>query len=246
MRFRSWLAIAVLLALPVFAWAQVVVNDGASTRGQTSLQVVGGLNRSSDTTGRAIKVNASGQVAVDDEDRDRDLVSTWSDIIPVDSLRAAGDSSAVIQLGGARHLFLAIKGCPKGPHSITFTRVALQFRTHINSQTDSSSTIPLFLYGIHSQGVTVGTQDTLTVGQLSVAGSATAPWSEEVVVTFDRRRCGPDGSTSATLFYPGGIGLPLDSYFGREVRLSNISIRARVIGGVSLDNPTFTLMGFGK
>jgi hypothetical protein len=201
---------------------------------------------SADTTAKALRFNASGEAQVDDADRDRDLVSTWSDIIPTDSLRATGDSSNVIQLGGARHLILLLKGCPKGPHGQAFSNVAIQIRTHINSQSDSNSTVPIYQMTSSNGGIAIAAAgDTAAIGHLA-AGTATLAWSGETTVRFDRARCGPNGSTSATLFYPSGIGIPLDGMFGRDLVLANISVRARVIGGPSVLDFTATLIGMGK
>lgn len=245
MTYRKWLAAAVLLALPVIVWAQAVVQDGQSFRGQLQGSPPVHIVRA-DSTAMIPTVTSSGATEISDISRDRDLVYTWSDIIPNDSLKAAGDSSAVIDLQGAKHLWLCLKGCPKGPHGQAFSNVALQFRIHINDQTDSMSTMPIYITQQSNVGIAVtAASDTVHAGHLAV-GTATVPWSGEVVVRMSRDRCGDNGAASTALFWPQGIAIPLDGLFGRDVRLPNLSVRARIVGGPSIENFTATLIGVGK
>lgn len=239
--------VAVLGSLALYASAVLAGSEGAIGQKVNGIPVtpaVGGISLA-DTSHYPLQTSASG-LKMWDGNPDRDLVYTWSDIIPTDSLKVAGDSSTVIQLQGARHLILALKGCPKGT-TTSVSKVAIQVRTHINSQTDSSSTIPIYMTASTASSIATAVpgQDSIAVGQAR-SGSATAPWPDEFVVYMDLAKCGPNGSAVGTFSYPGGIGIPLDNFFGRDLRLSNISIRARIIGGPSVVDFTATLLGFGK
>ncbi|MGQ0721028.1 MAG: hypothetical protein ACT4PE_05570 [Candidatus Eiseniibacteriota bacterium] len=242
MKRSVFLSVLLAMAIPLVVIGQTVIQDGTSFRRQIQGAPVMLLDPS-DSTGQAARTDGSGNLLVTDADRDRDL-TFHAEMISSDSLRANGDSSVVTTLNGASSLILVLKGCPKVT-TTSISRVAIQFRTHVLGVSDSSKTVPLYLYGSTGTGVSAAVgSDSMVVGHTR-AGTANAPWPEEMVVYFDLARCGPNGSASSTLFYPGGIAIPLDNLFGRGVRLQNISIRARLISGPAVAGFTATLIGTG-
>jgi hypothetical protein len=106
--------------------------------------------------------------------------------------------------------------------------LAFQFREHMNAAaTDSNSIFPEYQYGQSNQAVTVTGIDTTVTGHL-FTGSASTAWSGEYVVNLTGNRAAPASGVAAVVWsYPNGIGIALDSMFGRPARFKNLSIRVR-------------------
>ncbi len=229
MRFRSWLAIAVLLALPVSAWSQVVVNDGASTRQQTGTLVVGGILRA-DTTGRALTFDSDGNLLTKEQAPLTTANAIHSSIISASLAAAAADSSDVITVRGLRHMKLLIKAVPGGTGAQgTIVKMAVQVRTHLNGVADSSSTFAEYPLTMIATLNSATAADTLSLGHLAI-GSATVPWSGEFLVQTNNNRNAPGNAVAAILFhYPNGAAISLDNVYGRDFWADYLSVRVRNI-----------------
>lgn len=227
--------VAILAALAALwagaAWAVTDTQDGQSTRGVQQARLGGGLVRA-DSSMKAFTMSSTGGLSTYDEDRDRDYVTTWENIIVSTSIAAgAGDSTdAPINVGAYRYLKLLIKATPIGAAANTTVRLGLQFRECLNGvEDDTTSIFAEYLHGRSDQGVLAGTTgvDTTYSGHL-VTGSATLPWSGEYVVTFNMNRSSPGDGVAATVWsYPNGVSIPLDNFFGRAARFKYLSIRVR-------------------
>jgi len=133
----------------------------------------------------------------------------------------------------------------------TIVRIAIQIRTHLEGQVDSSSVFPVYLYGKSEQGTSVAAAsqvDTTVSGHIinapggypaakfSTASGVPVPswnaFSGEYVVTISSNRNAHGSTVSANqagYYFPNGIAIPLTSLFGRELYSPSTSIRARVL-----------------
>lgn len=190
-----------------------------------------------DATGNAYMVNASPL---------QDANLTFASIIDNASLAlGAADSSAILDTHAMRLGMLLIKasnGTTTGTADTTVTwRVAIQIRTHLNGQSDSSSTFAIYQYGNTQVGVSATAPDTSAQGHLiqgiSTTGlnatpDANSPWSGEYTVVIMAKRLAHASSIAInghTYYYPSGIAIPLQSIIGRDVYSPYTSVRVRVM-----------------
>jgi len=189
-----------------------------------------------DTTAKDLATTTTGGLVVSDEGRDRNASLGWTSIISNTAIGlGAADSSSVINTSALRHLMFCMKVVPASNatvDTISIVRFAVQFRVHVNSQTDSASTFPVYFYASSLLGQSATPNDTSLAGHL-VHGTASIPWSGEYTLTFARNRVGVYNAIAATGFlfnYPSGVAIPLDGLFGRDVYFPNLSIRVRNMG----------------
>lgn len=236
-----------LVAAALFAGAahaQTVATDGQSMRGIVQPVLTGGVVRA-DSSSKAVTMSSTGGLSIYDESRDRNNYQLF-DAISNAALTTAGDSSIVLPVYPYRYLKLLVKGVPAGGGVGLITRVAFQFRECANGLTDSSSTFAEYAYGQQpALGISGTVADTANAGHL-IAGSGTAPWSGEYVLTFNGGRNAPGSGVAATAFsYPNGMSIPLDSMFGRSARFAQLQVRARVVTGPNI-NLTARILGFSQ
>ena len=252
MKIRRVLAIAVLLAVPVWAQAQVVAQDGQRTdpdrRGTGQGMLVGGINRS-DTTMKLVTTDASGNLSVVDASRDRDASFELRGIINRFGGTAlavgAADSSEVQDTRHMRLGMLVLKAVVAGTGTVDTTvavRIAVQIRTHLGGVDDSSSTAAIYFYGNSPLGA-AGTAhvDTTVQGHIynatSLTGVSATPtawtsWSgEQTFIIHAKRNAHGDAFAinGHTHYYPNAIAIPLASLFGREPYSRYTSVRIRVM-----------------
>ena len=251
MKIRRVLAIAVLLAVPVWAQAQVVAQDGQRTdpdrRGTGQGMVVGGID--SDTLFRIPRYDASGNALMSDASRDRDASFELRGIInnfgAVALAIGVGDSSQVQDTRHMRLGMLVLKAVVAGTGTVDTTvavRIAVQIRTHLGGVDDSMSTAPIYFYGSSTAGAGADAHvDTTVQGHIynatSLTGVSATPtawtsWSGEQTFIIHAKR-NAHGSAVAinghTHYYPNAIAIPLASLFGREPYSRYTSVRIRVM-----------------
>lgn len=223
--------VAVLSMVAAWAWAQTSGTNTVSRNGYY-------FNA---TTGQKTDMDGNAQTA--DAFPNRDMSFTLSNIIAAGALAGtsnlavgAADSSDVLDTRHMRLGMLVIKCVPVGGGVGVLTRLAVQVRTHIGGATDSVSTAAIYLYGQQAPGMNqvaaaLASSDTTNVGHF-LAGSATAPWSGEFIVTANGTRNAPGNAVAATAFsYPNAICIPLTSLGGREIFSPWTSIRVRNVTG---------------
>lgn len=237
MKMRKWLAVAVLMALPVYVWAQVVAQDGNRTdpgrRGTGQGMLIGGINRS-DTTMVLQTYNSDGSVVVKEAAPIFDQNGVAMDVINHTGIAAgAADSNATpVDTHGWRVTGLLIKATPAGGTG-RVNRLAFQIRAHLNNLPDSSSVFAWYPEATLNMGAaaTAAEDTTISVGH-QVTGSATAQWSGEFVVIVNGIRNAPGDGVAATAFsYPNGIYVPLSNFFGTDFWAPHTSIRVRNLVG---------------
>jgi hypothetical protein len=232
--------VGALLALGItapVARAQEAVGDGA----KTSLVGVkmSGVART-DSTGHVVFVDSSGRIYTLEQNPAMDANLTLNVLTNAALAVGVADSNAApLDTHRMRLGMLCIKASPStGAGNIN--RFAISMRLQLNGNTDSLSTMCIYPYGQSTMGVSATGADTTDCGHL-LAGSTSAPWSGEFVVTYDRNRVGPNGS-SALFFYPNGMAIPLANFFGRDVYSPSTTFRIRNLSGPTCA-VTLTLVG---
>lgn len=255
MKMRSWLAVAVLMALPVYVWSQVVAQDGQRTdpgrRGTGQGMMIGGIN-SADTTFVIPRFNSDGSAVVKEVAPLTSQNLTFANVLTGASALAIGaaDSNAtLLDTRGMRLGMLLIKawiGTAGTVDTTCVARLAFQVRTHLNNQDDSSSTFPIYQYGRSSLGTGAASEipaamDTVAMGHLFNATGLTAihssgapinTWSGEFEVRISHMRASYGNSVDVNgnqYKYPNGIAIPLASLFGRDIYSPYTSVRVRVM-----------------
>lgn len=234
--------IACLLLLPGTALGQSSAGDGqkhgygpGGSATMPQVGIVGGIVRA-DTSAKALTMTSDGYVRVADASPDRDANLRFESIIENSSIAYnVGDSSTVIDVHRLRHMKLLIKATPKTTSADTsaVVRLAFQIRTHLNGQSDSSSTFVEYLGGISNIGVSAGAADSNVYGHLATGGRGVTggvPWSGEFVVQIQAKRSAHGNSIVVNghdWYYPSGISLPLDNVAGRDFWGDYISLRVR-------------------
>ena len=244
MKIRRVLAIAVLLAVPVWAQAQVVQQDGSRTdpgrTGTGSGMMIGGID--SDTLFRIPRYDASGNAQFSDVSRDRSSWLIWSNAIN-DTVSAptqanilttpfSAESTATLDVSTLRSVGLFLRYAPGAPVDTSQVyRFAVQVRAHPVQSQDSSST-----YVWHKQmlePVDAAGQDSIGhhVNSIAQTGAQTG----EIIVDFSNKRYMP----SAFRSWSGQTGI----YFIVAVRDGStlwapyMSIRVRCIGPLAGPKP---------
>lgn len=242
MMFRRLIAAAALLALAAGGAEASGASgqDGKSARGQLEVPIVGGFVRA-DTSFKALTMDADGNVKTVNAAPPADQNARFTSIISNAALAYnAGDSSAVLNVHGLRHMKLLIKVVPAstGLDTTSISRLAFQIRTHLNGQSDSSSTFAEYAFGISTLGGGAAAgNDSLITGQLLKGGKGGAvgqAWSGEFVVAAMSARAAHANSIAVTgheWYYPSGMAIPLDSMFGRDFWGDYISVRVRNLTG---------------
>ena len=252
MHIRRWIALlAALLALAGVAYGQTVTQNGSRTgspgnAGSQQGMMVGGLGYA-DSSGQVPAVDPTTHAwQMLEASKDRDYVQLWNMISVTGLASGAADSGDGVakDVHAYRYLVMYVKVHVQGGAG-SVCRIAFQFREHLNNLNDSLSIVPLYGEGQSLMGTISTGADTTNQGHL-LAGSATAPWSGEYVLSFSRgREGGSGGAAGTTFYYPAAVGYPLDTLFGRPMRFRFISIRARNLVGPACD-VRVTLQGFAK
>lgn len=234
MKLRNWKSLSIWGGLLLFVGLALadnnVLNKGSYFQNATN----------------GAKVDGSGNAYVTESAPAMDANLTFASIISSASLAAgAADSSAVLDTHRMRLGMLLIKCTPisiTGADSLSGIRLSVQIRTHLNGQTDSSSTFVFYPYGQSAMGAvtTVASQiDTLLTGQiqtgLNLQANVNGSWSGEFTCYFANNRVGPGTSVigsmgQRTFYYPNGIAVPVQSIWGREIYSPYTSIRVRNLG----------------
>lgn len=231
---------ALLFALPlhsqtVLGWGNKAVQPttGSNPQGQVKTLIVGGV-KSADSTGTPLLFDASGDLKMVDADRDRDLVlgqnSIISDTCIAMNANGAGafswgaDSSIAFPIGNARHITVWIE---VKPTSAADVRLAVQFRLHLSSSSDSNSVaaiLPSTSYG-YSYSARPDSVGDLVAAPASGAALCLAGLSNEIVMRWDANRA--PGSAGGYYAFPRARVLSYEvapgagMYF--SVRVRNIS-----------------------
>lgn len=276
MNTRKWIAALMLIALPGAALAQTRIQDGQrfSPIGADGVRgtlfhgiAVGGATRA-DTVFHVLTMDSDGNLKSTDASRDRDHVKTWQ-------IQWTGGQQISLANGGADSIGTALDVHDYGGLKLmlhvhvrsaatTTVRLAINIREHVDGAQDSLRTFSEYGYTngpmpAHQDSVVMGAAtapasaaalrlvtiqgaDTTQAGHL-VTGSLTAPWSGERVIVFDRAR---EGSSSGLFGYPGGVSVPLDNLFGREVRMDQLTIRIRNLSTATADIQSAYLKGFAR
>ncbi len=235
-------AFGALVSLPLYAADQAADGQrfgplGSGTGAQVSSkvpvpQLMGGMY-AADTTSRALRTDASGNVLMADADRDRDLWQPYSLIN--NYLFASGnymaDSNAVpMDTHNFRRCALVIYG--NGDSLSSRVRIAVQVRAHYTSAADSGSTYPWYRW---RPGAT-GSADGDSLGHflsgsttLAQTTSGTGLWSSEFMVEFDVAGRSAVGGFGAN---PIGMYVPLVDAGGAYFWAPYTSVRVRVINGI--------------
>ena len=188
----------------------------------------------SDTSSRALAMDASGNAKVVDADRDRDLVLGQTSIINdtliamnangASSFLYGSDSCIAMPVGNARHITLWVE---VKPVSAADVRLAVQFRLHLNSSSDSNSVgvvMPSTSYG-YSYAARPDSVGDLVAAPASAAALCLAGLSTETVLRWDATRA--PGSVGGYYAFPRAKVLTYEvapgsgTYF--SVRVRNIS-----------------------
>lgn len=227
MRFLVPLFVVLVVAFASLSRAQVGA-DGVKSQ-SLSFQRIGGMTPS-DSIGRMLKLDASGNAKVVDADRDRDLVLGQNSIINAllgsanrtDSLTYGADSSIAFPIGNARHITLWFD-----PKTTTAkdVRLAVQFRVHLSSSADSNSVATVMPTQMFGAGTAKPLAIADSLGDIAAATTGQARPTEVLLVW--RAGGGFGGSAAAewsaprakilTYEVPAGAG----SYF--SVRVRNLS-----------------------
>lgn len=221
-KMTKWLVLGGLLALAGMAYADFNVQNKGSYFNNAS-------------TGA--RTTAAGHATVAESDPPMDANLTFTNIMSATLAAGAADSSSVLDTHRMRLGTLLIKGVPAGGTG-THTRLAIQIRTHLAGQDDSSSTFVIYLNpGKNAPAIASGSADTVGTGH-ELTGSATAAWSGEFDVAFARNRNAPGSLAAAVAYsYPSGIAIPLTNIFGMPIYSEFTSIRIRNLVGPTI---TFT------
>lgn len=247
MTWRKWVIAAVLLAVPMWVWAQVVANDGSSTRGQTSGQAVGGFVIA-DTTLRVHRMDDSGNLKVleaaplSGNYRTGNLIDNQLTA----STGAMADSNATpIQSYDLKRVGLMVYGIHDSLSTVV--RLAFQIRAHPNTNTDSTSTFPWLrwsnvatsgVFRVDSIGQPLGvvniptTAVQTTNATVAVASPYLLPGEFEVIFNVARRDT-VDGLAAPKPFSaPLGYYIPLTGPMGEWFWAPYFTVRVRVVNGV--------------
>lgn len=236
MTLRRVVAIAVLLAVPMWVFAQTITQDGSRTdpgrRGTGQGMAVGGILRS-DTTFKMLTFDSDGNLMTLEAAPAFDQNGIAQDIIVNTGLaNGSADSSGMIDTHKWRVSGLLIKAVPSTGTSAAGA-IAVQIRTHLGGVDDSSHTFAWYPISVDPRsGDADGIYpDTLNVGHITT-GSASAVWSGEFTVTIARNRNAPANGVAAVAFqYPSGIYIPLSNFYGTDFWSPWTSVRVRVMRG---------------
>lgn len=237
MKWRRAVVAAVLLAVPMLAWAQTVTQDGQRTdpgrRVAGQGMAVGGID--AETLFVIPRFDASKNLKTAEQTPIFDQHGISQSIISgVTLAAAAADSSSPIATHKYRIVGLLIKAVPStGTGGIN--RLAFQIRAHLNGQADSSSTFAWYPQATTNMGAaaTAALDTTFMVGH-QITPASTTPGSGEFTVIVNRNRNAPgDGAAAVPFSYPSGIYLPLSTFFGTDFWSPWTSVRVRNLVGPS-------------
>lgn len=247
--------LALSLAAPA-AYAQTVVQHGQSLNGVLQALMGGGT---SGGNGYMFQTDASGNLYIIAKTATRLFDAVTATNLAV----GAADSSGVLDVEQYPYLKLLVKAVPRTGVNTT-VRLGFQFRECMNNMVDSTSSFATYMYGTGplpakqdsiAFGVAAGQarlvefagNDTVRAGHL-VTGAASTPWSGEYVVVVNGNRSAPGNGAAATVFsYPNALDLPLDAFFGRQVRYSKLQIRVRNLNANSPGvDVTVKVLGFTR
>lgn len=244
MRLRTWFALGAVALLAGVALADFNVRDH-------------GTHFENASTGH--RVNSSGDLTVEESSPAMDANLTFENIIvSTGTALAAADSSTVLDTHRMRLGMLLIKPVVAGTGTVDTTvivRIAVQIRTHINAQDDSSSTFAVYPYGYAPSMVatTIGADTTWQghmhkpLGLTAIAANVgpISPWSGEIGLSIQAVRNAHTNSVgvgSHQFYYPSGIAIPLQSLYGRDIYSPYTSVRVRIMtaqkGAASLSTAT--------
>lgn len=203
--------------------------------GPPSGQVVGGISFS-DSSGHALRLDSNGSLQTYDFSRDRNNTFAQSIIGGVNGTvmkAGASDSSAVLDVRPYRYLKIVYQITMLDSLNTSSTsepfRFAVQFRENVNNQQDSLNTAAAYtrLYANIGNTTTITTTaDTSLAGHLTV-GSATACWSGEKELIFDRSRS--TLTTTALAFsYPTSVYEMVQTPYMND-RFQYFSVRIRLL-----------------
>lgn len=235
----------------VFAVAAVLLGVAATANGDSNTynyQTPGSGSVNFNVKNGAV-VDAYGNAKVVESFPQMDANLQFQDLIVRDATTSflafgAADSCSPVDTHRIRLGMLLIDASPAATtfDTTSVIRLAVQIRTHLNGQVDSSSVFPLYQYGRTDLGAvttTASQMDTSVVGHLVSAApipnrlatpQAGQAWSGEFVVEISAKRSGIYNNVAVnghTFYYPNGIALPLSSLFGREVYSPWTSVRVR-------------------
>lgn len=236
MILKRWTAVVLLLAVPASLSAQIVVNDGQSTRQQMQGMGVGGIVRA-DSTFKLLTFDASGNLMTNLGTAAYTDFRDGSTAI-IDDTTGVGmaDSSVVINMGKYRLHALAIKVDPGAGAATPFSRCAISVRFHLNSQSDSASIFPIPL---RRPVVAAGTVDSLPLwARLSVPPTSVAFSDREAVFIVQR----DDLATSKWGMW-GTTYLSVADQFGQPLWAPYVSVRIRQLGGSGVMRSKVYLLG---
>lgn len=250
MKWRKAVVAAVLLAVPVWVWAQQMGTDGRQIPGQNASSanppqpiVMGGVDRS-DTSFKAFSFSGDNLLTTEANP----ITSAYrTGTLINNQLTASGaamaDSSTAIPSYDLKRMALTFYGIFDSLSTVV--RVAVQVRGHLTQNTDSSSTFPWYPFTnstataglVKSDSVGHGlapTQVPLTAVQATSANSSNGGiLPGEFVVVFNYSR---DDTTAAgngkPFSAPKGIYKPLNSIYHEWWWAPYTSVRVRVLNGV--------------
>ena len=246
-KVRKALAVAALLTVPMLALAQVVANDGSSTRQQTSGQAVGGFTRA-DTTFRVITMDGSGNLKVVDADRDRDNYVLGQAVVG-DTTGTGGavalaglaiaawsaESTSIIPTYNYRRFALGLRLIPSvgSAADTNEVRYAVQVRAHSAASYDTSSS---FVWHRWPVGGVRTASDVDSLGQINnnigvSANGYDQPFSGEFIVVLSKKRGRGNTGRAQEFGGPDGVFIVLTGVRGEQFWAPYTSIRIRNLSG---------------
>ena len=243
---RAFLRRASLVALAALVTAGAVRAqvgaDGVKAQ-SLSMQRVGGIT-ASDSLGRILKMDASGNLKTVDADRDRDY---WTLLGAVDDTLGSGtalgsstsarlqwtaESTTVAAAYPYKRFAVAIRIIPIGGDTTNVFKLAVQVRKHTAAVADSANT-----FGWYSwvAGNTAAVADSIGHNYSgtfsSGAGQQLGPWPSERVFTFQPWRGRGDLKSAQTFGWPNGVMVDLIDSNGQWFWAPYISVRVRNLLG---------------
>ena len=255
---KKLLAVAALLTLAVVGLAADSARDGtkfnkpgSGTGNQSAAtlpvpQLVGGILRS-DTSSKAISLDASGNAYTLEASKDRDnwivYANAINDTFSVGSLNNtrvaaiaanagySAESTQVYSCGQYRRFTIFLRGIGVTGDTTTKIRLAVQVRKHIAASADSNST---FAWGGWATSPSFTGADSLGVSFSGITiSSSPGPvglYPGEHLVVLDPRQRG-DRNTDYFFGPPDGVALDLIDSKGQWFWAPYMSVRVRCLTG---------------
>lgn len=174
-------------------------------------------------------VDATGNAKVVDADRDRDLVMGQNSIINSTITALSADSSIAFPIGNAKTVTVWLKIIPAA--ATTTSRVAVQFRLHLSSSSDSNSVAPWTPR--HRMAALNAGSGPDSLGDVAALATNTGyPYTDELLVVRSTLRTGAaSGGTPGAFNWNSLVPLTFNIAPGSA---SYFSVRVRNCGGSSI------------